>query len=215
MIAGCKVSTVIPLNQNPGLVFSWSQIKSASSSERVSSILLYCSLPGHSLYKYLYTAFTACTPPHFLWRLEPVSQFHCCRQGAAQRLSTAPGLGVCEWSTEGLHDKSVSQIPNTDEILKLLKKKMINWTPLGRHPGLELQLEGLGCPRPPSAYERPVSIGNRKRRQSGSYCFPEFINEINYHISHFTITTVQIHMFTLKALIELQAVYIIYIKIIH
>ena len=40
------------------------------------------------------------------------------------RPSTAPGLVVCEWSPEGLHDKSVSWIPNTDEILKLLKKKM-------------------------------------------------------------------------------------------
>ena len=33
------------------------------------------------------------------------------------RPSTAPGLGVCEWSPEGLYDKSVSWIPNTDEIL--------------------------------------------------------------------------------------------------
>ena len=32
-------------------------------------------------------------------------------------------LGVCEWSPEGLHDKSVPLIPNTDEILKLAKKK--------------------------------------------------------------------------------------------
>ena len=39
------------------------------------------------------------------------------------RLSTAPGLGVCEWGPEGLHDKSVSLIPNSDEILKLVKKK--------------------------------------------------------------------------------------------
>ena len=38
--------------------------------------------------------------------------------------TTAPGLGVCEWSPEGLHGKSVSLIPNTDEILKLVKKKM-------------------------------------------------------------------------------------------
>ena len=40
------------------------------------------------------------------------------------RPSTAPGLGVCEWSPEGLYDKSVSLIPNTDEILKLVNKKM-------------------------------------------------------------------------------------------
>ena len=40
--------------------------------------------------------------------------------GARPRPSTAPALDVCEWSSEGLHDKSV---PNTDEILKLVKKK--------------------------------------------------------------------------------------------
>ena len=39
------------------------------------------------------------------------------------RPSTAPGLGVCEFSPEGLYDKSVSLIPNTDEKLKLVKKK--------------------------------------------------------------------------------------------
>ena len=39
------------------------------------------------------------------------------------RPSTAPGLGVCEWSPEGLHDNSVSLIPNTEEILKFVKKK--------------------------------------------------------------------------------------------
>ena len=33
--------------------------------------------------------------------------------------------GVCKWSPEGLCDKSVSWIPNTDEFLKLLKKKKI------------------------------------------------------------------------------------------
>ena len=44
--------------------------------------------------------------------------------GAHPRPSTAPGLGVCEWSAEGLYDKSVSLIPNTDEILKLVKKKV-------------------------------------------------------------------------------------------
>ena len=37
------------------------------------------------------------------------------------RPSSAPGLGVCEWSPEGLYDKSVSWIPNTDEILTLMK----------------------------------------------------------------------------------------------
>ena len=40
------------------------------------------------------------------------------------RLSTASGLGVCEWSPEGLYHKSVSLIPNTDEKLEILKKKM-------------------------------------------------------------------------------------------
>ena len=39
------------------------------------------------------------------------------------RLSTAPELGVCEWSPEGLHDKTVSWIPNADEILELANKK--------------------------------------------------------------------------------------------
>ena len=43
---------------------------------------------------------------------------------AVPRPSTAPGLGVCEWSPEGLHDKSVSWIQNTNEILKFVKKKM-------------------------------------------------------------------------------------------
>ena len=55
-------------------------------------------------------------------------QFILCKriysQGVLPRPSTAPGLGVCEWSPEGLHDKSVSLIPNTDEILKLVKKKI-------------------------------------------------------------------------------------------
>ena len=46
------------------------------------------------------------------------------RTRALPRLSTAPGLDVCEWSPEGLYDKSVSLIPNTDEILKFVKKKM-------------------------------------------------------------------------------------------
>ena len=40
------------------------------------------------------------------------------------RPSTAPGLIVCERSPEGLYDKSVSWVPDTDEILKLVKKKM-------------------------------------------------------------------------------------------
>ena len=40
------------------------------------------------------------------------------------RPSTAPGLGVCEWSPEGLKDKSISLIPNIDEILKFVKKKI-------------------------------------------------------------------------------------------
>ena len=39
------------------------------------------------------------------------------------RPSKPPGLGVCEWSHEGLYDKSVSLKPNTDEILKLVKNK--------------------------------------------------------------------------------------------
>ena len=43
--------------------------------------------------------------------------------GAMPRFSTAPGLGVCECSPEGWYDKSASLIPNTDEILKLVKKK--------------------------------------------------------------------------------------------
>ena len=40
------------------------------------------------------------------------------------RPATAPGLCVSEWSPEGLYDKCVSWIPNTDEIFKLLKKKI-------------------------------------------------------------------------------------------
>ena len=43
---------------------------------------------------------------------------------SVKALYTVQGLGVCECSPEGLHDNSVSWIPNTDEILKLLKKKM-------------------------------------------------------------------------------------------
>ena len=34
--------------------------------------------------------------------------------GDESRPSIAPGLGVCEWSPEGLYDKSVFLIPNTD-----------------------------------------------------------------------------------------------------
>ena len=44
--------------------------------------------------------------------------------GVGPRACTAPGLGVCEWSPEGLYDKTVSLIPNTDEILKFVKIKM-------------------------------------------------------------------------------------------
>ena len=40
------------------------------------------------------------------------------------RLSTAPGLGVCEWSPEELYDKSVPLTLYTDEILKLVEKNM-------------------------------------------------------------------------------------------
>ena len=44
--------------------------------------------------------------------------------GVQARPSTAPGPGCCKWSSEGLYDKRVSLIPNTDEIIKLVKKKM-------------------------------------------------------------------------------------------
>ena len=54
------------------------------------------------------------------------------------RPSTALGLGICEWNPVGLYDKTVSWIPNTDEILKLPKKILINRTTLFRHLGLEL-----------------------------------------------------------------------------
>ena len=40
------------------------------------------------------------------------------------RPSITPGLGVCEWSPEVLYHKSVSLIPNIDEILILVKKKI-------------------------------------------------------------------------------------------
>ena len=61
---------------------------------------------------------------------------------AWSRPSTAPGLGVCEWSPEGLHDKSVSLIPNTDEILKLVKKKK---ELIGLH---FVDTQALSCRRP-------------------------------------------------------------------
>ena len=51
------------------------------------------------------------------------TDLYCGAQGVLPRPSTAPGLGVCEWSLEGLYDKSVSLIPNTDKILKFVKKK--------------------------------------------------------------------------------------------
>ena len=44
------------------------------------------------------------------------------RSGGTAKASTAPGLGVYKWSPEGLHDKSVSLIPNTDEILIIEEK---------------------------------------------------------------------------------------------
>ena len=40
------------------------------------------------------------------------------------RPSTVPGLGVCEWCPDGLYDKSVSRIPNTDDNnIKIVNKK--------------------------------------------------------------------------------------------
>ena len=44
-------------------------------------------------------------------------------RGALARPSTSPGLDVCEFSPEGLYDKNVFWIPNTDEILILVNKK--------------------------------------------------------------------------------------------
>ena len=44
--------------------------------------------------------------------------------GCQPRSSTTPGLGVYKWSPEEFYYKIVSWIPNTDEMLKLLKKKM-------------------------------------------------------------------------------------------
>ena len=44
------------------------------------------------------------------------------RRWVQPRLSTALGLGVCEWSPEGLYDKSISLTLNTNEIFKLAKK---------------------------------------------------------------------------------------------
>ena len=65
----------------------------------------------------------------FFKRLSELAQTHHWLNGLPycnhirSRPSTAPVLGVCEWSPEGLYDKSVSLIPHTDEILKLVKKK--------------------------------------------------------------------------------------------
>ena len=59
---------------------------------------------------------------YLTWMIRPVVSFTII--GVHPKPSTAPGLGVCEWSPEGLYNKTVSWIPNTDEILKLLKKKM-------------------------------------------------------------------------------------------
>ena len=54
---------------------------------------------------------------------EPRASCHVLIWGPAKAFySSRPGVG--EWSPEGLHDKTVSWIPNTDEILKLLKKKI-------------------------------------------------------------------------------------------
>ena len=47
---------------------------------------------------------------------------NCLLHVVCPRPSTAPGPGVCEWSPEGLYDKRASWIPNTDEILKSVKK---------------------------------------------------------------------------------------------
>ena len=64
-------------------------------------------------------------------------------QGVVPRLSTVPGLGVSEESPERLHDKRVSLIPNTDETLKFVKKKMnsLDSTLSTPRPGA---VEGLG-----------------------------------------------------------------------
>ena len=51
-------------------------------------------------------------------------KFALCHNGPLPRSATAIGPGVCEWSPEELYDKSVPLILNTDEILKLVKKKM-------------------------------------------------------------------------------------------
>ena len=57
-------------------------------------------------------------------------EFYMTGSRAVPRPSTAPGMGVYSSRPEGLYDKSVSWIPNTDEIEKLVKKKLINQTPL-------------------------------------------------------------------------------------
>ena len=51
-------------------------------------------------------------------------------QGVEPRPSTAPSLSVYKWSPDGLHDKRVSLITNTDKILNYWRKKWINRTPL-------------------------------------------------------------------------------------
>ena len=71
-------------------------------------------------------------------------------------------LGVCEWSPEGLYDKSVSWIPNTDEILKLVKKKMNYWLQLAdtqawscRSPWHNCRMPWHSCRRPWHSCRRP------------------------------------------------------------
>ena len=44
--------------------------------------------------------------------------------GALTKAFYSSRPGVCEWSPEGLYDKSVCLILNTDEILKLVKTNM-------------------------------------------------------------------------------------------
>ena len=56
--------------------------------------------------------------------VDPIDWSHPHPHGQDQGLlQLQAGLGVCEWSPEGLYDKSVSLIPNADKILKLVKKK--------------------------------------------------------------------------------------------
>ena len=67
--------------------------------------------------------------------------------GQAKAFYTAPCLGTGEWSPKELYDKSVSLIQNTDETLKLVKKKMNSsdstWST--QRPGA---VEGLGQAHP-------------------------------------------------------------------